>query len=285
MGKKWWKWLKNICVISLGSLASLWTLSPHRDHLFSTIWYLKYIWNHQSPGAAGLLHVYLRFPHTCLRVTGVQFHLASMILTRDYLFHHVTYLEHLSWKSLCAQDTVGHTMRMRNYSSVVKKWVTLWKNKIYIFILWPRPFCMAKRPCGIVWISHGRFGNPRLHSAVFSSTLRHMTSCLCPYMENWITNKTQRTMNVVGPLQLYISRICLDHLAQMAQTEHWKDIIYLGHHPDGPVSAYFTRNRACSPPTWLMRAVARVHAVDVGSSSWAAISWVSHWISAWITHV
>ena len=38
------------------------------------------------------------------------------------------------------------------------------------------------------------------------------------------------------PLQSHIFQIFFDYLAEMAQTEHWKDIIYLGQPLDGPVS-------------------------------------------------
>ena len=41
----------------------------------------------------------------------------------------------------------------------------------------PRPthFSMTKRPCGIVWISHGRFSQSRVHLGIFSMSSHHVT--------------------------------------------------------------------------------------------------------------
>ena len=66
-------------------------------------------------------------------------------------------------------------------------------------------------------------------------------------MEIKLRKKTQRIVNVVGSLQSLIPRIYFDYLAEVAQTEGWKDIIYLRHHLDRPVSTCIVGNLVWLP--------------------------------------
>ena len=58
----------------------------------------------------------------------------------------------------------------------------------------------------------------------------------------------------------------------MARMEHWKDIIYHGQHPDGPVSSVLpgTVRLRCRPEQCVRSRASSVNAASRGG--WAAIS-------------
>ena len=100
-------------------------------------------------------------------------------------------------------------------------------------------FALSHDQCYFAWWLEGAelCGSPTVGSVIvgriWASLVRdHVTWPLVYVL--WVRKKTLRTVNVAGPVQSHISRICLDYFTQMGRMEHWKDIIYLRHPPDGP---------------------------------------------------
>ena len=78
------------------------------------------------------------------------------------------------------------------------------------------------------------------------------------------TRQAEAERRLSRDFQSLIPRICFDYLTEMAWIKRWKDIIYLGQHPDGPLKCL----NYCEPCVFvgdLNDAYARAHPLSTAS--------------------